>query len=85
MNIFRDKALSAWLENVVSGIDPNEVESICFVALGRQGAMSAYYNSTPNDLFVMSGTLMQDALFKSLEENRQWLRDLIRTDEEEAG
>ena len=84
MDIFKDKELSSWLEGIISKIDTDEVESLSFVATGREGTMSAYFRCTPNDLFVMSGTLIQDAIFKAIEENGEWLREVIKPEEDDG-
>lgn len=84
MKDIRNQKYSEWLEELLKNMvnfDPNH---IAFIAMNNRGeTATCYFNCEASDLAMMDGVLQQDALFRRIEANRVWLKNLV--DSEDVG
>ena len=83
MNIYENKELASWLNELIRRIEDEEIKSMSVCAvMGDGSTATAFFKCNPADLFMMSGLLTQDAIMKTIEVNGPWLKDIVENPEE---
>lgn len=76
--------ISAWFLSIAPQIMDMKPEAIAIIAVNDKGETgTSYYGCDAMILGMMDGVLQQDAMFERIKANKEWLKGILESEDEE--